>query len=61
MTSGLYSCIITTPDPLKLECLLKNAFKFQQCLQAEDRERAKLDDTLKKLEAQLGELTADIK
>jgi hypothetical protein len=41
--------------------LLKNAFKFQQCLQAEDRERAKLDDTLKKLEAQLGELTADIK
>lgn len=61
MTLGLEACKTPNPDSLKLECLFKTAFKFQQCLQAEDRERAKLDDTLKKLDMQVGELIADIK
>jgi hypothetical protein len=61
MTLGLEACKIPNPDSLKLECLLKTAFKFQHCLQAEDRERAKLDDALKKLDVQLGELIADLK
>jgi hypothetical protein len=60
MGLGLETCKITV-DSLKLDCLLKTAVKFQQCLQAEDRERAKLRDTLKNLDAQLGELIADLK
>jgi hypothetical protein len=61
MTLGLDTCTVTTPDSLNLECLLKTAVKFQQCFQAEDRERSKLDDALNKLDAQLEELIADIK
>ena len=60
MTAGLETCYITR-DSLKLECLLKTAVKFQQCLQAEDRERAKVRDTLRKLDDDLAELIADIK
>lgn len=60
MTLGLENCKITV-DSLKLDCLLKTGVKFQQCLQAEDRERAKLRDILKNLDAELGELIADLK
>lgn len=61
LSLGLEACTVAKPDTLKQECLLKVAVKYQHCLQAEDRERSKLDDALNKLDEQLRELIADIK
>jgi hypothetical protein len=56
---GLETCKITQ-EPLKLDCLLKTAVKFQNCLQTEHRERARLRDASKELDVRLGELIADV-
>jgi hypothetical protein len=60
MTLALEACT-RTADSLKLDCLLKTAVKFQQCLQAEDQKRAQLRDTLNNVDAELGEFIADLK